>query len=426
MWLVGRPGGSPDWRREGLAPQTAGVFPTALQNNKHMGQLTSNTWRADQPATRDPGGHELLWLGLLDRLYALVESSEGVGPADWRQDWPLDWPPDWQPLIRSWAACIGARSIELVEPLRGATPPPRHAPGLSARRCLMAQPPGPGPALRAQSVGAEGFSATQEREFQAFCSHFYTALSIQASLHAARQSLACLHGVIDALPMCIVMLDERLNVVLLNRQAREWLARTERATIQGQRICLSSQQAAFESAVIEWAADAFKPRHHLHLNGLEIHLKKLVHPAAPEPPALNDRVLGEQRGELPVSVLLQIHEGCDGARARDIAAPPAALARHLQQQFVLTDKELPLAWNLAQGMSLKQYAALSGRSVETLRAQLKSVFRKLGVTSQSGIGLVLFEASHALTLQSMGVQLARATADRTAASPAPQTAAPWR
>ena len=64
MWLVGRPGGSPDWRREGLAPQTAGVFPTALQNNKHMGQLTSNTWRADQPATRDPGGHELLWLGL--------------------------------------------------------------------------------------------------------------------------------------------------------------------------------------------------------------------------------------------------------------------------------------------------------------------------------------------------------------------------
>lgn len=387
-----------------------------------MGQLTSNTGRADDATLRDAAGHELLWLGLLDQLYAMVESSDGVEQHDWRQDWPTDW----LPLIGSWAACIGARSIDVVDRLCVPPPPLRPAARLSRRRSLSAQPPALGPAIMAQSLRAEGFSADQEREFHAFCSHLYTALAIQASLEASRQSLARLYGVIDALPMRIVMLDEGLNVVLLNRQARDWLACTERVAVRARRLCLSSEHAAFESALHELAAAPFTTHHHLHLNGLGIHLKKLTQPAAPTSCETTDRSSRERQGSLPFSVLLQFHPCCDETRPSEIVAPEATLARHLQQQFALTDKELPLAWSLAQGMSLKQYAALSGRSIETGRAQLKSVFRKLGVTSQSGIGLILFEALHTLTLQSMGAQLAAATADQAAASLVPHLPSPWR
>lgn len=390
-----------------------------------MGQLTSNTWRlpTDGAASRDPGDSQLRWLCLLDRLYELVESSDDLWPGGWRQDWPEPW----QPLVLSWAAHIGARSIQLVEPLHR-RPSLRHPTRLSRRRSLNAQPPAHGPAILAQSLSADGFTASQEREFLAFCSHLYTALALQAELAAARQSLANLYGVVDALPMGVVMLDEQLNVALLNRQAREWLARTEKLVIRGRRIGLSSEQAAFESALQGLLADPFKPHHHLHLNGLDIHLKKLTHPAAPVSLVMSDRLLPapQEPGGLPFSVLLQIHERCDEARLIEITLPPAALARHLQQQFALTDKELPLAWNLAQGMSLKQYAALSGRSIETGRAQLKSVFRKLGANGQSGIGLVLFEALHMLTLQSMGTQLATAMANHAMASLTPHQPSPWR
>lgn len=124
-------------------------------------------------------------------------------------------------------------------------------------------------------------------------------------------------------------------------------------------------------------------------------------------------------------------EGAHAARrhhdARDSAEPPALLAQELQLRYALSGKELLLAWNLAQGLPLKQYAALSGRSVETVRAQLKSVLRKLGIADQKGIGVLVFEALHALTLRSLGQQLPPFVA-APPARPADTTvpALPWR
>jgi DNA-binding CsgD family transcriptional regulator/PAS domain-containing protein len=382
---------------------------TAPKNNKRMGQLTSITRQlpADAAAFDAQGEHDLPWLGLLDQLYALVE-TDGFEPSGLLKDGSHDWPPHWQPLVARWAAHIGARSIRMVEPRR--VPPLRHAARLSRVCSLHAQPAGPRPAVSAQSLSADGFTAEQVHKFHAFCSHLGTALALQAELHATWQSLALLYRVVDTLPMGLVMLDEALNVVLLNRQAREWLSRTDKAAIHARRLCLSSEQAAFETALHALAADANTAPQQLQLNGLDIHLKKLTHAAEPT-------ASGVRNGALPFSVLMQIHERCDPARRSELVAPPAVLARLMQHQFTLTDKELALAWNLAQGMCLKQYAALSGRSIETGRAQLKSVFRKLGVTGQSGIGMIVFEALHAVALQSMGTQLATLKGKPTGCSP---------
>ena len=68
-------------------------------------------------------------------------------------------------------------------------------------------------------------------------------------------------------------------------------------------------------------------------------------------------------------------------------------------------------------MSLKQYAAQASRSVETVRAQLKSVLRKLGASEQRGIGAVLFELGQTLALQALGQQLAAAVPEQPMAMP---------
>lgn len=331
--------------------------------------------RPEVPLDPAPQGDDALhWLGLLDQLYALVEHEGGaaMGAGALRA-----WPEAWRPVIAQWARHIGARSIQ-VSAARALQSPGCDAGLVSHRRIT-------GEAIVARSLSPEGFSPAQVRAFHAFCSHLDAACALRTSLDATQASLAALHGVIDALPTGLVVLDEHGEVALLNRPGREWLARTARASLQARRLRLSAQHDAFERALHTFARS---PAMHLplQLNGLELQLKKLPGPA--------------------FSVLLLVHEHADPTRLREIATPPALLAAQVRRQYALTDKELPLAWNLAQGMPLKQYAGLSGRSIETVRAQLKSIFRKLGTPDQKGLGVVLFETLHAVTLQAVGTGLA--------------------
>ncbi len=347
----------------------------------------------DAPAL-DRAEGDLHWLGLLDQLYALVE-AEGAdvvlaGVVD-------DWPAPWQALVDQWALRIGARSVQISEP-RALQSPGCDAGFLSHRRIT-------GHVISARSVAPEGFTPAQAREFHVFCSHLHTAWALRSSLDATQASLASLHDVIDALPAGVVVLDEHGEVVLLNRQGRDWLAHTERAGLQSRRLQLSADQAVFDRALHAFACNPGAPQA-LQVNGLDLHLSRLAC--------------------APFSVLLLIHERCDPLRRREIAAPPATLARHVQHRYGLTDKELPLAWNLAQGMPLKQYAGLTGRSIETLRAQLKSVFRKLGAADQKSLGLILFDALHAVTLQAMGASLAALVAERAVTAPEPLQQLTWR
>lgn len=335
---------------------------------------------------------DLHWLSLLDQLYALVEREDADAVLAGALD---DWPAPWQPLVEQWASRIGARSVQISEP-RALQSPGCEAGFLSHRRIT-------GHVISARSGSPEGFSAAQAREFHVFCSHLHTAWALRSSLDTTRASLASLYGVIDALPTGLVVLDEHGEVVLLNRQSHEWLARTERACVQARRLCLSVQQEVWDRALQAVMSDA-SVFQQLHLDGLDLQLKKLPGPTA--------------------GVLVWVHERCEPSRLREIAAPPPLLAQQMQRRYALTDKELPLAWNLAQGMPLKQYAALSGRSVETVRAQLKSVFRKLGAADQKSIGLVLFEALHAVTLQALGAGVATLMAERVA--PASETAHPFQ
>lgn len=329
---------------------------------------------------RDPLDADLQWLSLLDQLYALVEAEGGNAVLAGVLD---AWPEPWQPLVEQWASRIGARSVQISEP-RALQSPGCESGFLSHRRIT-------GHVISARSVSPEGFSAAQAREFHVFCSHLHTAWALRSTLDAAQASLSSLYSVIDALPTGIVLLDEHGEVVLLNRQSHEWLARSGRACLQARRLRWPADQEVLDRALHAVMSNASVCRQ-LHLGGVDVHLRQL--------PCM------------PSSVLLLIHERCDPARLREIDAPPPVLAQEMQRRYGLTEKELPLAWNLSQGMPLKQYAGLSGRSIETVRAQLKSVFRKLGAADQKSIGLIVFDALHAVTLQALGTGVAGLVAER--------------
>jgi DNA-binding CsgD family transcriptional regulator len=367
-----------------------------------------------------PLGIDLFWLSLLDDLHALVE-TEGFDARQTRVDLgrdALEWPVHWHPLVERWAARIEARSIELspTDGLLSTRPWPRIHTGPAAHGPLEAHPPpsgGAGPIIRAHSMSPDGFKTRQAHEFHAFCSHFHTALALHTALDAAQERLAALYRVIDALPLCIAMIDERRDVVLLNNPCREWLARTRQLEVRERRLCVPARPAALDLALSAFLADPSAPAHSLQLEGLDIQLTKVGPAKTVEPQWAGAKALPLGAAPAPpANVLMFIREQCDPAKVREIATPPAVLARMVQQRYALTDRELQLAWNLAEGLSLKQIAGLTARSVETLRAQLKSVFRKLGTRDQSGVGPVMFASLQASALRSMGEHLAAAMAER--------------
>ena len=91
----------------------------------------------------------------------------------------------------------------------------------------------------------------------------------------------------------------------------------------------------------------------------------------------------------------------DHARLALLFAPLEAsdkLARVLKSSFALTDAEVSLTVKLAQGLSLKEFAASHSISVNTARNQLQSVFEKSGISRQPDLILVVTQLSIILAI----------------------------
>jgi DNA-binding CsgD family transcriptional regulator len=61
----------------------------------------------------------------------------------------------------------------------------------------------------------------------------------------------------------------------------------------------------------------------------------------------------------------------------------------LQQAFGLTAAEAVLAAQIAMGKNISTIATEGGRSRETLRSRLKSIFEKTGTSRQAELALLL-------------------------------------
>lgn len=353
----------------------------------------------------DPTGAplgELAWLALLDRLYGWAEIKSSLhGAADTHAAW--------QALMGDFARCLGASEIRLLDP--GAEPEPLAAIGARPRQLLRASAPpalASGPAVQAQCASPRGFSAAQTQRFWAFCDHLYAALSLCESLQASRAELLAWRELIEALPLQLAVLDTQLRVSLLNQRARQLLAHSAHISLQGQHLCVAQGAPEFEAALCAFVADPLRLHQRVSLGALEIELRKLPHRAGAAQANRLCATAESAGGVECFSVLVLVHEWRQQLRHDELVPVPAALAAGLRQRSALSDRELPLAWNLALGMSLKQYAALCGRSIETVRAQLKAVYRKTGVAEQRQLSLLMFDTLSGLSWQPAEQQLSRA------------------
>ena len=75
-----------------------------------------------------------------------------------------------------------------------------------------------------------------------------------------------------------------------------------------------------------------------------------------------------------------------------------ALQSRLQQAFCLTSAEARLAAALAEGASLKDYAASAGIAEGTARVQLKSVFAKTGTHRQAQLVALFWRLAQSVLL----------------------------
>ncbi len=218
--------------------------------------------------------------------------------------------------------------------------------------------------------------------------------------------------------MPLALLDDALDVVLLNAAGRQLIERQSALRLQAQRLCLADQPQPFERALRQWMDDPFQLERVWSLGEVDLLLRKMSYAQSSEAPLAHELLPSPGWGGLPFSVLLWLRERCEPTRARALAPVPEALAQWLGQQHGLSDKELNLAWGLACGMGLKQYAASTARPLETVRSQLKTLLRKLAVADQAGVARVLLRAVHALNAQALAAGLAPALGERLQSVPA--------
>lgn len=102
---------------------------------------------------------------------------------------------------------------------------------------------------------------------------------------------------------------------------------------------------------------------------------------------------------MPVSAagsLFNRHGAAVLALVSDPAWTPELPARRLQRAFGWTEAEAEVAREIASGARLRDVADHRGVGIETVRTQLKRVFRKSGVSSQAELVRLLANASGAL------------------------------
>lgn len=102
---------------------------------------------------------------------------------------------------------------------------------------------------------------------------------------------------------------------------------------------------------------------------------------------------------MPVSAagsLFNRHGAAVLALVSDPSWAPELPARRLQRAFGWTEAEAEVAREIASGARLHEVAERRGVGIETVRTQLKSVFRKAGVSSQAALVRLLANASASL------------------------------
>jgi DNA-binding CsgD family transcriptional regulator len=226
----------------------------------------------------------------------------------------------------------------------------------------------------ARAMSRGGFESAEQVLLRRLGPHLNRAFTIQEKLGCFVERSQAFAEVVARLPISVLLLDDRGEVLFANRRAEELLRRRDGLALD----------AAARTLVAIGREDTSR-------------LRRLIHQAAQTSSASGEEAAGSvllrrEASGRPLHTLvlpLKAHHYYVGRRPAAVGVLVSELdqrlelsAEHARSLYDLTPAESRLASWLLSGRRLKDVADELHVSLHTVRAQLKSVFSKTGTNRQ--------------------------------------------
>jgi len=224
------------------------------------------------------------------------------------------------------------------------------------------------------------FTSQERQLLDTLLPHFQRALRIQQALQQARSFESTLWSTFSRLPLATLVLDHDNKVIYRNASARRLLAQHPALRLKGdQRLHVhhaSESRTLFSMITHLQQSDS---------NDVEARnlATSLHHPDRNHPLTVILASLSETPLGAPASPAAP--NGRVALYLADPASPLQCSPDSLIATFGLTQREAEVAIALANGLCLQEISDQQQLGKETIRSQLKVVFRKLGVKRQQDV-----------------------------------------
>lgn len=222
-------------------------------------------------------------------------------------------------------------------------------------------------------IDGEGWSFSQIEAIQRLLPHIRQFVRMRQALAEARALGASLAGLLDNTGVAIVQLNGDGRIVGMSDRARDLLIRGRGVYDEGGFLRARSPR---DDAALRGLLARALPRSGVHGAGGSMVVK---HPAGMPNLVLHVTPIRRRESDFPplrVAVLVAI-VGAGSAAGID----PAVVAECLD----LTAAECEVALLLAEGKSVRDIAAASGRKASTVRWHLEQIFAKLDISRQADL-----------------------------------------
>lgn len=231
-----------------------------------------------------------------------------------------------------------------------------------------------------RSADQPTFSYEELRVFDGFLPHLHRAVDLYTRLMQKRCEPAVERLVLERVNRGIIICDASFRVVFQNAKADEILGRNVGLWIndEGMLAANGSESARRFAILLSLAVEASIAR-----QGLDDQVLSLAHGRQRITLVVSPMLSGAGSGSSAQGALVTLH---------DLSWSPEIKEDLLQNLFDLTDAEVAVASDLLHGQSLSDIAHTSGRSRETVKYHLKSIFRKTRTRRQGELVLLLSRA----------------------------------
>jgi DNA-binding CsgD family transcriptional regulator len=214
-----------------------------------------------------------------------------------------------------------------------------------------------------RSESQTAFNAEHEAALRPVMGHLGRVLRLRGDLHAARREAQIAKGTLDSLALALITVDRQGRLLAQNGAAEVVLRQADGLALRAGGLAGVTYAATEQLATAIRRATAADP------SGSWFRIER-----------------GLDKSPYLVTVLPQPGERSSAlVMVRDPDAASGVSAERVRTLFDLTAAEAAVACELAAGRAPEEIAQVRGASDETVRAQLKAIAAKMGVSRQAEI-----------------------------------------